>query len=374
MKKKIVYIINHFRPGAIPNILKDIAPHISNEFDVKVLSLQKFNKEPSLFDEFEKIGVEVQSLNVNKCQLISTFHKLRQFIREQKPDIIHSHLGRADFFSAICKNRSSRLITTFHSMQSNYNHITKLSYYFTNRLADHRTSVSDAVRDSWKSNSSNCDNITIYNPVSINDYSEKIINNGLKESLGISKQDSIIINVGNLKKQKGQIYLVRAFYEVLKTKPNTSLVIVGRSGDAEKELLSEVKKLDIENKVHLIGFRKDISQLLNLSDVFVFPSKSEGLGISVLEAMASKTPVVASDLPSISEYISENETGFLVKYDDINEMSSKIIRILEDESLKDFIVNKAFDKVQKEFNPIVIANNYLSLYNKVLKQTKSEIN
>jgi glycosyltransferase involved in cell wall biosynthesis len=362
--RKLIYVVNHFRAGAVPNIILDILPFINKEYNVRILSLQKINKEDYAYQRGINQRVSIDSLNLNRLNLISAYSKLSRYLNNYKPDIIHSHLGRADIFSTLCKPKNSKLVTTFHSVKSNYNIVTRIGYFLTDKFVDMRTSVSDTVRMSWYEKgllkSRNC---TIYNPVDINKFNKPIQKPLLKKELGIPENDSILINIGNVRRQKGQIYLVKALSKLIEQNKNVSLIIVGRYGDSIEELTAEINRLNLQDRVFLVGFRNDIPQLLNISDIFVFPSLTEGLGIAVLEAMASGVPVVASNISAISEYIKDSKDGYLVKYDDVVDMTNKIQKLLENHELTKEITSNAFTKVEEMFNSKRIAEKYMGVYN-----------
>ncbi|MCF0149763.1 MAG: glycosyltransferase family 4 protein [Clostridium sp.] len=367
MKKKLLYVINHLRSGAVPNILLDITPFIKENFQVSVLALQEINYDDNIVDKFKNQSIKVESLSLKRNDIVKGYYQLRRYLLIHKPDLIHSHLGRADFLSAICKPHESKLITTFHSVKSNYNPLTRLGYFFTDKYVYTRTAVSNAVRDSWyKSNKLKNKIRTIYNPIDVDKFTEIKPNSSLKRELGVSEKDFIILNVGNLRKQKGQIYLVKALNIVLKKYKNVKLIIVGRKGDAEEDIINEINKLNLNNNVILLGFRNDIPDLLKNSDLFVFPSLTEGLGIAVLEAMAARIPVIASDIDAINEYVTDGVNGLLVKYNDINTIAKKIEFLLENNNFKEELSSSAFNKVMELFDSETIAKQYIELYNELI--------
>ncbi|NLL02481.1 MAG: glycosyltransferase family 4 protein [Mollicutes bacterium] len=367
MKKKLLYVINHLRMGAVPNILLEIIPYITStsSYDVKLLSLQKV-EDPYLIDKLKTYSIEYDDLGLKRRDVLYIYPKLKKYFKVHRPDIIHSNLGRADIFSSICKNKDSKLITTFHSVRSNYNFFTRLGYTLTDNRVSMRTAVSNSVKKSWEEKGYLRKDIrTVYNPVSISQNITPIQMQILKEELNISENDILITNVGNIRKQKGQIYLIKALKILINKYPNIKLLIAGRPGDAYEELVEEINKLELKEYVYLVGFRNDISSILSISDVFVFPSKTEGLGISVLEAMASKVPVVASNIESIAEYLIDGKDGLLFKYNDVEEIAKQIEKILDNPIIAKELVGNAFTKINNIFNSKVIAEQYLDLYDKL---------
>lgn len=130
-----------------------------------------------------------------------------------------------------------------------------------------------------------------------------------RRELGIPEEAYVLLSVGELNINKNQQIVVRAVGE-LKDK-NIHYVIAGK-GDQDKALLNLAKEVGIENQFHLIGYRSDVPELYKMSDVYLLPSKREGLNVSVMEAMSSGLPCIVSDIRGNRDMIDEGKGGFLV--------------------------------------------------------------
>lgn len=126
-----------------------------------------------------------------------------------------------------------------------------------------------------------------------------------RSTLGIPPDSKLIINVGRQEHQKGQIDLIRALSEPPLRDPKVKLIIAGREGGATAQLQKEIKHLKLNDRVLMLGHRRDVPELLASSDVFVLPSLFEGAAGAVLEALAARIPVVMSDLAELRELISD---------------------------------------------------------------------
>ncbi|MDY6885885.1 MAG: glycosyltransferase family 4 protein, partial [Pseudomonadota bacterium] len=126
-----------------------------------------------------------------------------------------------------------------------------------------------------------------------------------------SEEDFVCINVGRQEYQKNQAALVSAFKN-LKGK-NFKLVIVGREGEETAKINQAISKNDLFKEVEILGFRHDVTDLLQASDIFLFPSFIEGAAGAVIEAMAASLPVIASDIPPHRELLSNKDGVLLVK-------------------------------------------------------------
>jgi glycosyltransferase involved in cell wall biosynthesis len=145
-----------------------------------------------------------------------------------------------------------------------------------------------------------------------------------RESLGLPS-GRLVMNVGRLASQKNQVDLVRAFQTIESEVPGSHLVIVGRDWDAADAVRAEIDRLGLAASVSLPGQRPDVSDLLAHADVFAFTSLMEGLGTSVLEAMAAGVPVVAYDIPTIREATLDGAYARLVPSGDIAMLASEVI-------------------------------------------------
>lgn len=122
-----------------------------------------------------------------------------------------------------------------------------------------------------------------------------------RQRFGLPSSGPLIVNVGRLTAQKGQVLLIEAFARILKSMPDAHLAIAGEDQDAARAVRAAVSTHGLQERVHLLGFRADAGVLMASGDLFVFSSLAEGLGTVVLEAMAAGLPVVSFDIPPVRE-------------------------------------------------------------------------
>jgi glycosyltransferase involved in cell wall biosynthesis len=127
----------------------------------------------------------------------------------------------------------------------------------------------------------------------------------IRRSIGVGPDTLLILAAARQEYQKGLDVLVRAMPEVLKAVPSARLAIAGRDGNQTGELKSEVRRLELDGAVAFLGARSDVPDLMCAADAFVLPSRWEGLGSVLLEAMALEAPIVASDLPAVREIVTD---------------------------------------------------------------------
>lgn len=194
--------------------------------------------------------------------------------------------------------------------------------------------------------------------------------NELKKSLGISPDDKVILFIGRVAEEKSIHVVLNNILDVFKQMPNSKFVIVG-DGPATASLEELSIKLGVKDKVIFAGKQpwEKIALYYSIGDVFVNASQTETQGLTFIEAMAAGVPIVAKYAPNLSEFIINNENGFLVKHDE--QFSKTILNILNDESLKSRIVSNAFETAthhsSKEFG-----DKLEELYKKVIEDYKNK--
>ncbi len=148
--------------------------------------------------------------------------------------------------------------------------------------------------------------------------------------LGISDDEFVILSVGELNDNKNHTVVIDAVANL--DRDNVRYIICGE-GDARQKLEEKIQRLGLKDKVALLGFREDVSEICRISDVYCFPSIREGLGVAVLEAMYSALPVVCSDIRGPRDLIENGDGGFLCRYNDPYEFSSAFETLYDDKEL-----------------------------------------
>jgi glycosyltransferase involved in cell wall biosynthesis len=203
----------------------------------------------------------------------------------------------------------------------------------------------------------------------------EIVHNGVEhESYGrdesMRSPDPLIVCITRLKKYKGAHLLLHAMQKVRREIPEARLIVGGR-GDYEPKLRALMKKLNLEDVVQFPGFveLEEMANLYRRAQVVVNPSAKEGWGLTVIEANACGTPVVAARVPGLKDSVIDGETGLLYPHSDTDAMADAIIRLLKDPALraalgekslewsKKFTWEKAADKVEAMIERILASRN-----------------
>jgi len=183
----------------------------------------------------------------------------------------------------------------------------------------------------------------------------------VRKELGIDEDQPLIGAVGNLYPVKGHTYLLKAMAIVKEKYPHAMLVIAGR-GEILDQLREEASGLGIKEKVVFLGFSEKIPAFLQGLDIFALPSLSEGLPLSVLEAMAAGKPVIATNVGGISEVLNDGYAELLVPPRNPDVLAEKILLLLRNPELANRLRELGRMKVEKEFSLNSMMEKYQELY------------
>jgi len=182
----------------------------------------------------------------------------------------------------------------------------------------------------------------------------------LREELGIPLDAHICLMLATYEPRKGHDFLLQAFQKVILNVPNTYLVICGYGYSEEVERVKNlVKKYNLSEKVRLQGFRRDVDTLLTQSDLLLIASQAfESFGLTSVEAMANRIPVVTTRVGGIPEVVADGQGGFCVDPNDIDGYATRIIEFLRNPFLREEQASKGYQRYRAFFSVERMANEY----------------
>jgi glycosyltransferase involved in cell wall biosynthesis len=183
----------------------------------------------------------------------------------------------------------------------------------------------------------------------------------LHEDLWLPHHAPIVGNVAALVPHKGQRHLVEAAALVVRRVPDARFVIAGE-GELRASLERQIKDRGLEKHVLLAGFRPDVLSVIKSFEIFVMSSVTEGLGTSLLDAMACGKPIVATRAGGIPEAVTDGETGFLVPPRDHEAMAAAIVRLLQDPALRARMGAAGLARAKTDFSAERMVRQTLGIY------------
>lgn len=360
---------------------------------VKNINTNQFNPHIGWFFGVKKIklftDLNVPLIHIPKLHRIDlrTFRKIDKIIREYNIDIINAHHFMSMFYAFYgCKIKNNiGLVYTEHSEWE----IDDIPFYlkvlskFILRIVDKNIGISNNVSNKILNSFSlplgkvqsisNGIDLSKFHPRSIKSKDIK----KLKEEFNINNDDFVVGNVANIKNVKNHIFLLKAFKKFIQNNTKSKLVIVGKSLDCENDnsieiLINYINKYNLRNNVIITGYREDVHNLLHIMDVFCLTSYKEGLPLSIIEAMASKLPIIGTDVDGIKDLVEEGKNGFLVNLSDVATLTDRLVMLRQNKSLRNrlgeynglicenFSVKKCIKAYENIFKQIVYSQTQTS--------------
>jgi len=189
----------------------------------------------------------------------------------------------------------------------------------------------------------------------------------LRQEFSFAKKDFLVGIVAHLADHKGHKYLIRAASILKEKNPRIKFIIVGE-GPLKMELTRQASESRVGDIVYFLGFRQDIPRILCSLDLFVLSSYLEGLGSSLLDAMACRLPIVATKVGGIPEVVVHGETGLLVPPRNPGAMAKAILRLYEDREMGKKMGEKGFEQVHGKFSAEAMAGKVIDLYERLAKK------
>ena len=365
---KVLHLINTLSTGGAELQLLTLCRHLKHQgVELVVVYLrEQVQGTRSLRSDFEQEGIRVVSLHADNRYDWRFLSKLARLLRVERPHILHSHLPRADIAAALL-HRFMRSPAFFCSVHGIYQDqwfgpwiapLLRQAY----READGVIAISYAVK-SWlcQGLGISADKITV-------------VHYGIEpERFAHPKQNlvtawrlegqAIIGSIGRLEVGKGFDCLIQAMSVVQRHVPRALLMIAGHNPSGYGQALRTlIDRLQLNDRVKLVGFQDDIPSFLHALEVFAFASRSEGFGQVVIEAMAAGKPVVASKIPSLIEIVIGGETGFLVDPNDSKAFAHALVWLLNHLEEAKEIGKRGRERLSQQFSVEKMGEKTLSLY------------
>lgn len=318
---------------------------------------------PGLCVEAARMGIGTQVFESHGRLSRSAVGQLRNFIRDREVDILHTHGYKTDVLGYLAaRGTQCKTVSTPHGWSANagikvqiYEALDRLVF----RLFDAVVPLSSDLYEGLRRLPGLGSKLRlIRNGVDLSEV-DSVTQASPDLQAWKSQGCAIVGYIGQLIPRKGLDTLLHAFHEL--DIPGKRLCIVGE-GPQRPELERLASQIGESDKVHFFGFRDDRIALMKAFDVFVLPSRLEGIPRCVLEAMAARVPVVATDIPGCRVLVEDNVTGMLFPVGDHLVLAAKLRRLLGDDRLRDSIANAGYALVRRDYSAETMAEKYAELY------------
>lgn len=296
----------------------------------------------------------------NEFDLVSAA-KMAAFARTNGIQILHAHTGHAHMIACLART-FHRALKVVVSRRVDFPPAANIFSRYKYSLPDHFVAISDKIGQVLlKFGVSPAKVSVVHSGI---DVSRLNVETESRTELGLP-DGPLIGNVAALVGHKDHRTLIAAMPTVLKSIADAHLAIVG-DGPLRRELEAQIAALDLGSHVHILGYRDDVPAILKAFDVFAMSSAEEGLGTSILDAMASGVPVAATDAGGIPEIVRHEETGLLSPKGDSVALGSALVRLLTDSALAARLVQNGQSMVDSEFSADSMVEGNLAVYEHVM--------
>ena len=361
ISKKVTHLITTIeRGGAEKQLLTLASEQVQSGLNVVVLYLKG---RPDLRNEFEAAGVGVNNLLVEKSFLKQIF-LLSNYLRKN-PSPVHAHLPKSELLAAVVIAKKYFVFSRHNAepfWPSGPRIISNLLSKYVCKRASQGIAISNAVKSYLVKRGEITTGYTIdvvyygfQKDTSTNPAGLDLITNVMAGQSSNYK----IGTIGRLVLQKDYPTLLSAFSSVVKSMPNLDLYVVGE-GHLQKDLIELSKSLGVHDQVHWLGKTEYINEFLSKIDLFILPSKYEGFGLVLLEAMVAKKPVIAANNSAIPEVLGKTYEGLFLT-GDANALAHQIKTAIGDKNFSERLV-QSYSSQLSSFDPSDMNKYVKSIY------------
>ena len=354
----VVHLIPSLEVGGMERLVSDLAiARTSGKTSILCL-----NKLGALGEQIET-DVSIDVLNIPQNLVLATL-KVYKALRKLKPDIIHCHNLQAHFFGSICAilMPKTQVVLTKHGQHIPSTGFTSVLNKLTlqnSKIIGVSADITHAMQKWITKNSHPIEYIA--NGISLVPYQNQKLKEEAKKALGIEQNSFCIGIVARLSEPKDHLLLIDAIAFLSQTYPNIKLVIAG-DGPLRKKIEAYIADNQYQHLITMLGERKDIANILNALDIFSLTSSSEGIPMTILEAMAASLPVIATDVGGIPQVVIDEETGFLVENKDKNGLVKAIKQLFEQPKLRQEFGKKGHLFLKEHYSITQALAKYESAY------------
>jgi len=342
----------------------------SKKIDFHLVSLKdtRFTS-GGLVEKATQMGLKAHEIACGGRLDLRVISRLISFVKERQIDVIHTHGYKSNFYGLLAsKICNIPIVATVHGWTGEtrvlriYESFDPIFLRFFSAVVP----VSEKLREKLiSSRIPNWKIRLIHNGIDLHRFDPSSAQRGAREKWGIKESAFVVGNVGRLSREKGQTYLLEAMKDIIKTHPEAIVIIVG-DGLLKEELIFWTKNNGLKDYVIFTGNQDNTVPLYAMMDAFILPSLTEGIPLTLLEAMAMGKPVVATPVGGVPEIIKDSVNGVLVKPKDSHALAVALSGLIENPELRNMLSQTARKTVQEDFSVETMCEKYVRLYDRVL--------
>lgn len=358
--------------GGVDRYIRMLLKYLDKEkFENILVCSQDFHEEDyrGLADSFEQVEM-TRAIGGNDLKAI---REVRALIKKYNPNIVYAHSSKAGAIARVADiGLRNHCVYNPHGWAFNmrcsakkkaiYTMIEKIAAPFCDKII----CISDAEKQSAldKKICKEDKLQVIFNGVDIEAYENGAHGAVKRQDLNIPKDAFVVGMVGRISQQKAPDVFIKMAKQVKDEVPNAHFIIVG-NGNQEDEIRKYAKDNGFSDSLHITGWVDDPMSYVELFDVACLLSRWEGFGLALPEYMMAGKPIVASRVDAIPNIIRDGENGLLVEVDDDTGASNAVLRIYQEDGLKDRLVTQGFEDVHNRFNARRVSEEHGKLFERL---------
>jgi len=369
-RPRILHLITSFEIGGTERQAVELLKRIDRDrFDIRLAVLRN---EGPFYREIEDIFPNIPEFRLTSFynrNAIKQVSRLRKLLASNQIDLVHAH----DFYSSLLGIAAGRLsgvkvIACQRHLKLSDRRVHHLGTSVIHRFADRLLVNSDAIRARiLDQRIAHPRKITVIrNGVASRSTLRSEARSSIHRELAIDDRASLVGMVARLDPIKGHRFFIEAAADVLRCNPDTHFVLIG-DGPLRSEIAERLESAGLTDRVHMLGDRSDVAQLISSLDLLVLSSLHEGLPNAVMEAMAAGVPVVATAVGGTRELITDGETGFLATPADSEALAKQINFALLNGDARTRITAAARKRIEAEYGMDRMVDSVERLYDELLK-------
>lgn len=357
----VVHIIEHLNIGGEENLLVSLIAAIERQLPANCKQTLLILKGGDQILQ-RAISLGIQTIDCSSTSKSRLLFRVRNELKRLAPDIVHTRLSSAGYWGRIAALTMPTPPILIHAHGGETFRDSSLKRTILERILKSYTAAHVCVSDSVRSH---------LREHGFSNGSLQVIPNGIEDKNIQQRQPNTshkanCVCLGRLEYIKGQDVLLDAMHHLKNTNKSVSLKIVG-TGSKEKSLQNQVQQLGLQDTVSFLGAIDTFSSQLHLYDAVILPSRSEGLSLTLLEAMASAVPVIATDVGENSTVLQGH--GILVSPDNPAALAEGISKYMQSQSRYVQDAQLTPDIVHKHYNIDATAGQYITLFNSLLSKS-----
>lgn len=352
---RILQVMPDFEMAGAQTMLENLAMELEKNKENEVEIISFYNKKCAITERLERNKIKIHYLGKINGLDFRMYFRIYNIIKTFSPEIIHTHRYALEYIIPVIKrmkNKNIKVIHTIHNLADKEvpKRLQKKQLVWFKMENVIPVAISEEIKKS------------VINLYKLSENEVPVIYNGINIEKCIPKTsyefNNTVLHIGRFSEQKNHEELIDIFKECVKADDKIKLDLVGE-GKLKKKIKNKVERMNLSNNVNFIGKIEEPYRLINEADIFVLPSKWEGMPMTVIEAMGTGIPIIAYNVGGLKDMIKKDESGILVN--NSREFVEAILELKDNLSKRRSLGERALKYAQK-FSSVEMSKKYQRLY------------